>query len=549
MAGKNQSAFKSQRESVRETDVSGNYDAIVIGAGHNGLITACYLAKAGLKTVVIERRLEAGGGLCTEEVTLPGFLHNLHSFYHDAAAIMPPMKDLDLARYGMRYVCPPVQVGVPFADGKAITIHGDIDATCKSISRFSERDAKAYRQLHDAYREFIEIVVIPALFSPASKPSAPFAALENSPEGLDYLHLSRKSPREVVEDVFENEAVRAAILFQLTVPRGIVADYKGLGMLVPLLVSHIELSHVAVGGSHSLAHALWRALLASGGAIRGVHEVEKIIVENGAAVGVRVNSGGIVSEIRANKVVVSSIDLDQTFNRLVGAEHLEEKFIKKVDNVRLDEFSFFGVHLALKEPPKYKSSAFDANLQNALKVGIGIDGVDTILEVYEKIRNGKLPDPAGMYCSVPTLFDPTQAPKGMHTALIWQHVPFKIAGESDDVWDRIGGDYADKCIEKWSKYAPNLKDAILKRYVFTPLDIPRKLINMRNGGVFMARMSQDQIEGFRPFPELSEHRTPINNLYLAGACTHPGGGVIGGPGFNAVQIIAADLGLNKWWEV
>lgn len=524
------------------------YDVIIIGAGHNGLILACYLAKAGLKVMVFERRLEAGGGLCTEEVTLPGFYHNLHSFFHDAVAVMPPMKDLELEKFGARYVCPPVQVGLPLKDGKALVFYDNLEQTCKAIAKFSERDAKAYRDMYQAYREFIEIVVIPALFSPPAKPSHAYMALENTTEGMDYLRLSRKSPREVVEDVFEHDVVRAAVLFQLTVPRGVVADYKGLGMLVPLMVSQVELSHIAVGGSHALAHALWRALLHNGGAIRGVHEVEKIVVENGAAVGVVVRAGHQLQEYRASKAVVSAVDLHQTFHRFVPPDQLDENFLKKVDTVRLDEFSFFGVHLALSEPPAYKSASFEPDISRALKIGIGINSVDDIIKLYEDIRHNRLPKPAGMYCAVPTLHDPTQAPPGRHTALIWQHVPFEVEGKGETYWDEIGEEYAERCIETWAEYAPNLPKAILKKYVFTPLDIPRKLINMRRGGVFMARMSQDQLECFRPIPELAEHRTPIKNLYLCGACTHPGGGIIGGPALNALQIMADDLGIKKWWE-
>jgi len=494
---KTQGFAEVQRKGVGD-DHGAQYDVIVIGAGHNGLIAATYLAKAGLKTILFERRLEAGGGLCTEEVTLPGFQHNLHSYFHDAVKIMPPMKDLELERYGMRYVCPPVQVGVPLATAKAITLHGDLESTCKSIARFSEHDAKAYRDMHNAYREFIEVVVVPALFSPAAKPSDPFRALEGTPEGMDYLHLSRKSPREVVEDVFDSDIVRAAILFQLTVPRGVVADYKGLGMLVPLMISQVEQSHVAIGGSHSLAHSLWRSYLAAKGSIRGVHEVEKIIIENGAAVGVKIRSvraddGGSREHGRRQHDRPASDLPPPRRSRTRGRETSSQ-----VDNVRLDEFSFFGVHLALSEAPKFTSAGFDPDMNRALKIGIGIDSVQNILDVYEKVRNHKLPDPAG--CTAPCRRSTTRLRRRPECTppSCGQHVPFRVAGESDDVWDRIGEEYADRCVEAFARYAPNLKKSILKRYVFTPLDIPRKLINMREGGVFMARTSQDQIESFAP---------------------------------------------------
>jgi len=523
-------------------------DVIIIGAGHNGLILACYLARAGLKVTVFERRLEAGGGLTTEEITLPGFYHNLHSFFHDLAAVMPAMKDLELERFGVRYLRPPVQVGLPLADGRALVIHGDLEATCHSIARFSERDARAYRDLHQDYAEFIELLVLPALFSPPAAPSHAYAALEKSPQGRRYLQLCRRSPLEVVEDLFESEAVRAAVLFQLAIPRGVLFDYAGLGMLVPLVASHAEQSHVCAGGSHVLAHGLWRCLLASGGALRGVHEVKRILIEDGRAVGVEVMTGTGLQEARAKRAVVSAVDAGQTFLELVGPELLPEDLRARVRQVRLDEFSIFGVHLALKEPPVYSSQAFDPDLAQALKVAVGLEDVSEIQRVFQAVRAGLLPEPGMMFAAVPTRFDPSQAPAGFHTALLWQPAPYALKDGGPERWDRIGEEYADRCLARWASYAPNLPKAILARRVLSPLDIERKLVNMRRGGVFMARTSQDQIEAFRPLPELADYRTPIPGLYLCGACTHPGGGITGGPAFNALQILTEDLNINRWWE-
>ncbi|MBI5966412.1 MAG: NAD(P)/FAD-dependent oxidoreductase [Deltaproteobacteria bacterium] len=523
-----------------------DYDAIIIGGGHNGLILGNYLVKAGLKTLILERRLEIGGGLSTEEITIPGFLHNLHSHFHDTINVMPPFRDLELEKFNARYHRPPVQAGIALKNGKAITMHADLDNTCASIARVSRKDAKAYREMAENYREFMEAVVVPALFTQPQPPAGQVSILQASPEGLDFLRMGRLSPKDVLDEYFENEHVKALILHQLPVPRGIVPDYHGLGTVIPLTVSQVEHSQLCIGGSHVLAHALWRAFFANGGMALGFHHVTKIRIENGEAKGVETLGG---ERFIARRLVASAVDLKQTFLDLVGEENLEEGLLKKIKNFKFDEFSLFGVHLALNEPPAHTSAKFDPDINMAFKLNIGLETPEDYHLLWSEIRNGQLPEHLGFFCSVPTLFDPTQAPKGKHTALIWQPVPYGLKDGGPEKWDEVKMQYMDKCIGKWREYAPNLtEDNILMKAALTPLDIERKLYNMKFGGVFMGRLVQGQLEYFRPLPELSQFRTPIKNLYLCGSCCHPGGGIIGAPGFIAANIIAEDYGLNKWWE-
>lgn len=518
------------------------YDVVIIGAGHNGLILANYLARAGVSVLCCEKRLEAGGGLSTEEVTIPGFYHNLHSFFHDAVEIAPFYKDLEMERFGTEYIRPPVQLGMALSGNKCLIIHEDIDITINNILKFSFQDAQEYKKLHDGYAEFIEAIVLPALFTPPFAPSHQVDMLEKTKEGREFMRLSRLSPKDAVKEAFENEALRASILFQLLIPRGVVHDYHGLGMLMPLIVTQAEKSHICVGGSHALAHALWKALLSAGGKLRGCMGVKKILVKDGKAYGVVLENG---DEVHASKAVVSTAAFKQTFLHLVGKEHLPSDFVKQVQNFKLDEFSIFSVHLALKEPPRYASASFNTDMDKAFKVGVGFESVNDFDDMFVSIRRGELPKPA-LYAACPTLFDPKQAPDGLHTAFLWQPAPFQLNGKK---WDDVKDDYARECLKKWQEAAPNMNEKnIIKYKVYTPEDIPKKIQSMCRGGVFLGRMTQDQLDYFRPFPELSQYRTPIQNLYLAGACTHPGGGILGACAYNAATVMAEDLGFNRWWE-
>lgn len=522
------------------------FDVIIIGCGHNGLVLGNYLTRAGLKTLILERRLEAGGGLSTEEPTIPGFLHNLHSYYHDTINVMPPYLDLGVEKFNAKYVRPPVQAGLATRDGRAITIHTDMDRTVASLSRLSPRDARTFREMHANYGEFIESVVIPALYTSPSPPSQQQLVLETSEAGLDFLRMGRLTPLDVLDEYFENDHVKALILHQLPLPRGVLHDYAGLGTVIPLVVSLVEHSQICVGGSHVLAHALWRCYIQHGGQSHGVSHVTRVLVEGGAAVGVEVHGG---DRYYADKAVVSSVDLYQTFVDLVGEEHLQPAFLQKVKNFRLDEFSIFGVHLALREPPRFRAAAFDPHLDRALKWDMGLETPADYQTLWGQIRRGELPDHFGLFCSCPTLHDPSQAPPGYHTGLLWQPAPYELKDGGAERWDEVKEAYMARCLDAWRQYCPNLdRNNILKAVAYSPLDIVRKIANMRRGGVFMGRMIYGQLEYFRPFPELSQFKTPIERLYLCGAACHPGGGIIAAPGFIAAGLICDDVGATKWWE-
>ncbi len=518
------------------------FDVLVIGAGHNGLILGTYLAKAGLQVAVVERRLEAGGGLSSEEITIPAFLHNLHSYFHDTINIMPPYEDLELERFNARYYRPPVQAGLILPDGRSLCLYDDLDKTCESIGRFSKKDAEKWREIVDNYGPFVSTILPPAFYTPPTPPSEHARQMESTPEGMEWLRIGRMSPQEVLDEWFECDYLKALVLHHLPIPRGILPDYSGLGTVIPLVISQAEQSQIALSGSHSLAHAMWRALIANGGEIISLSHVSKILVEDGKAAGVEVKDG---TRYMA-PVVASTIDLKQTFLDLVGEKHLEPEFVDKVKGFRLDEFSVFSVHMALREAPVFKTKNGYEDINQAFRLNIGLDNPDDYVAILSDVRQGKLPERLGFIASIPTLFDPSQAPGPFHTAFLWQMVPYTIKGAH---WDDVKEEYMERCIAKWREYSPNLTDDnIIKASTQTPLDIEQRFINMREGGVFMGRMNLAQIEHFRPLPDLAQFRTPIEGLYLGGACMHPGGGIIGAPGLIAAEAIMDDLERPKWWE-
>jgi phytoene dehydrogenase-like protein len=225
---------------------------------------------------------------------------------------------------------------------------------------------------------------------------------------------------------------------------------------------------------------------------------------------------------------------------------LDPTLVRQVKGFRHDEFSVFSVHMALREAPRFRTLPGYEDINQALRLNIGFDTPEDFTAVLADVRLGKLPEKLAFIASVPTWFDPSQAPEGCHTAFLWQLVPYRL---KDASWSDVGNEYAERCIAKFREYAPNVDEGnILAWAIQTPLDIEARIINMVEGGVFMGRMSMAQLEHFRPLPALAQFRTPIQGLYLAGACMHPGGGIIAAPGLIAADIILSDLKLPKWWE-
>ena len=334
------------------------YDVIIIGAGPNGLAAGAYLGKAGLKVLILERQLEAGGGLASEETTLPRFIHNTHAVYHLMVDYAPPYKDFGLLQgLNVRYIYPDLQFALPLADGKSVCIYKDVDRTCASIAKFSKKDAETYREIYHKFQRQMDSFLAAATYADPVPAPLQAAMLEATDLGKEISEYSSKSPKTIVEELFENEHVRALMLY-VAAHWGLEPDVDGVGYLAVLCLNRASHYQLCVGGSHSLAQALIRVILSNGGMIWGSQRIKRIIVSNGAATGVEMEDSRI---IEANKAIISTIDPIQTFFKYVGKENLTEEFIETTENFKWEHWSLLTVHLALEKAPVFN----DPEINNA----------------------------------------------------------------------------------------------------------------------------------------------------------------------------------------
>jgi len=366
--------------------------------------------------------------------------------------------------------------------------------------------------------------------------------LDGDPAGKDFKRLWQMTPRQVADELFESDGVKALVLSQMAIPRGVAQDYAGGGIEVLKMIAGDEKPELARGGSHSIAQVLQRAYVRNGGQIRAVHHVVKILVENGRAVGVRLRDG---REWKAKMAVVSNVDPYSTFVEMVGDEHLPRTLIERVKDIQVDEFSYFQIHLALKAPVRYAlHQASDPSVGQAMNVNMGPEKPADIDEMWQELRAGEFPQHICLHAICPTAFDPLQAPKGKHAASLFMPVPFQLKGREPEDWIKLKNGFMNSVLTIWRRYATNLTDENIEMKVaMDPFYISGRWANMRRGSVWVARKIATQMGVNRPIEELSGYRSPIECLYHVGVATHPADAVIAGSGRNAWQVIKKDLKL------
>jgi phytoene dehydrogenase-like protein len=519
-----------------------SYDVIIIGAGPNGMLAGAYLSQAGLKVLVLEKRLECGGGLATEEVTLPGFLHNTHAIYHMMVEYAPVYKDFKLAeRYGIRHILPELVFAMPRQNGRSLCLYTDVNRSCDSIAQYSRRDADTYREVYHRFQRYMDEFLAAATYARPLSAIEQAANFEKSEIGREIMALSEKSPKTIVEELFENEHVRTMMLY-LACHWGLEYDLEGLGYLAALYINRATNYRLCAGGSHMLFQALQKVLIENGGMIRGSQMIKRIVVEDGIARGVELEDG---TTVEANKAVLSTVDPFQTFFKLVGKDNLDEFLVERLEDWRWDKWSLFTVHLALDQAPTFA----DPEIDNAFISIIGYDNYEDLINHWEAIYRGEIPDNAGFNCCFPSVHDPSQAPSGRYTGLISMMAPYRLK-EGAEKWYsyRFKEELADKCLATLDKYCPGIKDKTLWKSVGTPIDTENKFLDMKEGSIKQGAYFPLQMGYLRPNEELSHNRTPIKNLYIGGASCHPGGCVLHGAGYVAANTIVEDLGIEKWWS-
>ena len=517
------------------------YDGIIIGAGHHGLILGTYLARAGLNILLLDRRLTYGGGLCTREVTLPGFYHNLHSINHFHISETPWFKDLNLHER-VTYITPRYEFGQAHHDGSALVLGRDLEESVANVARFSKKDAQTFRDWNHKAEKITAQIFLPERYAEPLPKQEREAMLSRTALGREFLDVSNRQPLDVVRELFENEHVRLLFLFKVSLFGTWLVDTLSKTSPMGSVIRAFDLEsgyQLCQGGSFNLARGLMEAFIAAGGTFQPQVNIDRILIESGRATGVELLGG---QTVRASQFVASTLDVHQTFESLIGREQLPAAFLKKLDDFQYTAWSLFGLHLALDESPRFAAEKFDTNINRSLKWSIGAETMEDLFSAHQDVQARRVPKLVQFGSGPLSLLDPMQAPPGKHTTYCWHVMPLNpnLGGQS---YEAFKEEFSDRIIECFARYCPNMTSKnILGRYVYTGREYEQEMINMRGGDIFMGAFNAEQVM-YNHFG----YRSPIQNLYNAGSAGHPGGAISGGAGYISAGVIANDLGLRPWW--
>ncbi|MBX9788063.1 MAG: NAD(P)/FAD-dependent oxidoreductase [Pirellulales bacterium] len=533
------------------------YDAIVIGGGHNGLVAAAYLARAGRRVLVLERRGVLGGCATTEELW-PGYRVSTAAYV--ISLLLPEItRDLRLDDYGLRVLPRNPSSFTPLPDGRSLTLGPDSALNQREISKFSVRDAEAYPR-YEALLERVARALEPALSQPAPDllplPDrwrrrgwrkrlrdtrlgyGLYQALGKLGAELpEALELLVGPARTILERWFESEALRAtlatdAIIGAFAAPSTPGSAYVLLHHVMGEAGGARGVWGYVQGGMGRLATALADAGRDLGVEVRREVEVARILVEGRRARGVALTDGTVIEA----PAVASSIDPRWTFERFVERRELPDDFLAAVERIDYQSASM-KINLALAEPPNFTclpSNGVMPHHRGTMHIGPSIDYIE---RGYDDARAGRPSREPVLEITMATSVDDTLAPPGRHIlSMFVQYAPYRLAEGS---WDDHKEAFADRCLAKLAEYAPNVPAAVLHRQVLSPLDLERTF-RLTGGNIFQGAMSLGQLFSLRPVPGWADYRTPIAGLYLCGAAAHPGGGVMGACGRNAAVEMLRD---------
>jgi len=519
------------------------YDAIVVGAGHNGLTCACYLARAGLRALVLDQYHTVGGMATTEELTLPGFLSDVHAFGFQFANLSPVPAELGLADFGLELIRPKVNYSHVFPGGGHISMHRELEGTVTSIGRYSKTDAETWRRLAGDFVEAKDDIAR-WMNSPPTPLADEVDNLVLRPGGMDEYRAGLQSVRSWSEEHFEREETRLFI-GAWACHVGLSPDDVGGGHMAWLFASLLQdLGNRAVkGGMHHLPLALAGYLRSQGGGIRTGARVEKILVENGRATGVRLTSGDC-THLAPQGVIASSVDPRQLIVDFLGEEHVGRNLVAKMRRYEWGD-AYMVIYLALDAPVTYEAIPV---AEAGGYVHATPPSLEYLSRIYTECRSGHLPAHPFVVMMNDSTIDPSRVPAGKAVMKLLVHnVPYVVSGDATGKiagrnWSDVKEPYADYLIDYLTKtYAPDLKSKILKRVVHSPVDIERLMVSAVHGTVTHGAMLPYQTGSMRPLPELAQYRAPIPNVYLCGSGSHPGPGITMAPGHNAAQVMLRDL--------
>jgi phytoene dehydrogenase-like protein len=517
------------------------YHAIVIGGGHNGLTAAAYLARAGRKVLVLERRHVLGGAAVTEEV-FPGFRFSVCSY---VVSLLRPeiIRELDLPRHGLK-ILPLDGTFTPMLDGNYLWRVDDHAKTHAEVARHSPRDAEAYegygRAMIDMAR-FVRPILDMTPPDPASRRPGDLlklASLVMRFRGLSaadrrlFIQLMTMSAADFLSQWFETDVLKATMSAS-----GIIGTFLGVrspGTAYVLLHHYMgELDGVfrawglPVGGTGAVSNAIAAAAREAGAEIRTASPVARIRTRHSRAVGVALANG---DEIDAD-LVLSSVDPRLTFLKFLDSRELPSEFVEQVKRYRF-RGSSAKVNLALDALPQFTSlPTGTAHLRGAISISPSLEYME---RAYDEAKYGHFSSRPYIDIVIPTLNDPSMAPPGKHILSCFvQYAPYALAGQT---WDMARNSFGDTVLETLAEHAPNIRNIVLHRQVITPFDLEREF-GLTEGNIFQGELSFDQLFFMRPVQGWAQYKTPIENLWMCGSATHPGGGIMGAPGRNAARRI------------
>ncbi len=520
-------------------------DIVIIGGGHNGLVTAFYLAKAGYKPLVLERRPQVGGAAITDEFH-PGF--RCSTLAHTAGPIRPDIvRDLKLEKHGLKLITPEVSVTALTPDGRALSLYQDARKSAQEVAAFSQKDAAKYPEFQESLGKMGRVIG-EALATPPPNIDHPSGgdlwgmlktgrAIRNLGK-KDMYRLLRWGPMAVADlaaEYFETELLRAVVA-----ARGVFGTFLGpwsAGSALVLLIRAAGDAHpagsafFAAGGMGSLTQAMASAAQAAGAQIRSGVEVIEIRVKDGAACGVILSTG---EEIDA-RAVISNADPKRTLLKLTDPTHLTPDFVQKLQHYR-GSGTVAKVNLALSGLPNFTAlkNGNAAALTGRIHIGNEIDYLE---RAFDASKYGNFSPHPYLEATIPSLTDPTLAPEGKHVMSIYvQYAPYKLKGD----WETQRKPLGQTVVKTLAQYTSNLPELILTHQIITPQDL-EDTYGLTGGQIFHGDLALDQFFTMRPLLDWARYRTPIENLYLCGSGTHPGAGLTGGSGANAAREILKDL--------
>jgi len=528
---------------------SGKYDAIVIGGGHNGLVNAAYLAKAGKRVLVLERRHIVGGAACTEEI-FPGFKFSVCSY---VVSLLRPeiIRELDLPRHGLE-ILPLDGTFTPMPSGDYLWRVNDHGVTRREIARHSKLDAEAYDEFGKAMVQmcrFVKPILSmvppdPTTLNPKDLMKLLFLGRRfqdlNGEDKYNQVQLMTMSAIDFLDQWFETDVLKATMSAS-----GIIGTFLGVrspGTAYVLLHHYMgEIDGAfrawgfARGGTGAISNAIAEAAREAGVEIRLKTGVAQIIVKEGKAVGVVTANG---DEFFA-PVISSSVDPNLTFLKMIEAQYLPDDFREEVKRYKF-RGSSGKVNLALDALPNFTCMPGEGkHLRGAISISPSVDYME---RAYDDAKYGRYSRGPYIDMVIPSLTDPSVAPPGKHVMSCFvQYAPYKL---KEGTWDEKREEFGDNVINTVAEYAPNLKDIIVGRQVVTPLDLEREW-GLTEGNIFQGELTLEQLFFLRPVPGYAQYKTPIKNLWMCGSATHPGGGIMGANGrLAALEILKQGKGSN-----